>query len=536
MCILTSAAVRGAAPFACPERGAADADLAAQFLALATVLPRLEGPATLRSELAGALAQLPGVATATLGLVEAPAPVPSADWMRTIGAAGQSFGWLALDLSDPIRFAPVVEPLERFLALLGQELRSRARLSRALTAEEQRRRLLVRLSDRLADREQEHRRLAEIARRTHNGVIVTDRAGKVTWVNDSFTRITGYPLEALIGRSPGAILQGRDTDPAAVSVMSQAIARGESCRVEILNYTKDGRGLWLDIEIVPLRNGCGALDGFVAIEADITAKKQAMAALTRAKQDAEAANRAKSAFLAQMSHELRTPLNGILGFSEMLVSCADRLSPDKRQAYASDIHEAGSHLLHLLTDLLTLSAVEAGRMQLTCAATDAAPAAKEALRGFRATIEQRRIRVVCEGLDHLPPVRADHRALVQIFYNLISNALKHAPTGGRIGLIANAGPDRVGFSVIDDGPGLPPDKLEGLFQPFATISNPHLTRPSGAGLGLSIVRGLVTAQDGTVQAGASRWGGARICFSLPCAESPVADMSTAAATAALDAL
>jgi hypothetical protein len=485
--------------------------VADHFLVVANMLRVLDRLSDMAAFVRLAVAEVPGVAHAevVLDAGDAPARDPQWDWVQAIVGGGTVFGHVCLTLSDRTAFQACAKPLVNLIALIGQELQSRARLARAEQAEARLKALLDTAEGKLAEQQNQARALSQIARRTHNGVIVTDAEGRVTWVNDSFTRITGYTLEEMAGRSPGAVLQGERTDPEASEAMSRARCDGTPCRVEIANYTKDGRELWLDIEIVPVRDETGRIEAFIAIETDVTETKQTLHALHEAKQEAEAANMAKSAFLAQMSHELRTPLNGILGFSELLAAPGLPLGEAKRQEYASDIHGAATHLHTLLSDLLNVSALEAGRLKLASDPVALDEALAETLRGFRADIESRALVVERDG---------GRRALVQILYNLVSNALKHVPDGGRLAISAR--PDGLGhlaIAVEDDGPGLPEEKMAELFEPFATIGDPLLTRQSGTGLGLSIVRGLTQAQGGSIRAGASRWGGAAITVVLPLA-------------------
>jgi hypothetical protein len=506
----------------CAPAPAGAGSVAERFLVLANMLRVLNRPDDVAGFLQRALAELPGVAAAEVAL-EPKAPCGAQwEWHRRVVGSGGDFGYIALQVADAEAFRPCLTALTNLIALVGQEMQSRQRLLRAERAEARLRRLLDTTQGRLAEQEGQARTLAQIARKTRNGVIVTDADGKVVWVNDSCQRITGYGLQDFVGRNPGKMLQGELTDPAASEEMGRARRNGEGCRVEIVNYAKDGRPIVLDIEIVPVRAADGTLEGFVAIETDVTETKRTLAALDEAKRQAEAANMAKSAFLAQMSHELRTPLNGILGFSELLAAPGLPLSEAKRAEYAGDIHGAATHLHRLLSDLLNVSALEAGRLHLASDPVPVAESLAEVLRGFGADLEGRGIAVLQEGLERGPDgplrVRGDRRALVQILYNLISNALKHVPDGGQLAVTAQRSGRSLAIGIEDDGPGLPEEKHAELFQPFATIGDPLLTRQSGTGLGLSIVRGLVLAQGGSIRAGASRWGGACIAFALPLAE------------------
>ena len=182
--------------------------------------------------------------------------------------------------------------------------------------------------------------------------------------------------------------------------------------------------------------------------------------------EAEAANASKTAFLANMSHELRTPLNAILGFSEIISQeCFGPVGSARYKDYAGDIHSSGAHLLSLINDLLDIAKIEAGRM-------DIAPHPLDAQRIFEI-------------------------ALKQILINLVSNAVKFTPEGGRIEVVAGLARDG-GFQILvkDNGPGIPHDKLDRIFTPFSQVDNRYDRQAGGTGLGLALVRGLAELHGG----------------------------------------
>jgi len=214
--------------------------------------------------------------------------------------------------------------------------------------------------------------------------------------------------------------------------------------------------------------------------------------------EAETANAAKSAFLANMSHELRTPLNAILGFSEIIAGQAMGPGAMTRYSeYARDIHTSGDHLLSLINDLLDVAKIEAGKMEIDPKPVDP----RHVMEGigrimanrFAARSQEFSIAVAPE----LPLLVADERALKQMLLNLVSNAAKFTPPGGHIAI--TCGISRAGgmeFCVDDDGPGIAPEKLARLFQPFNQIENRFDREAGGTGLGLALVQGLVQLHGG----------------------------------------
>lgn len=213
---------------------------------------------------------------------------------------------------------------------------------------------------------------------------------------------------------------------------------------------------------------------------------------------AEAANVAKSSFLATMSHELRTPLNAILGFSEVMKS--ELLGPLRNETYrgyADNIHASGTHLLHLINEILDLSRIEAGKHELTEEAVKLVEVAAECHVLLRLRAENKKIQLVERLEPNLPPLWADERALRQVILNLLSNAIKFTPNGGTVTLEIRQSKngDQV-ISVSDTGPGIPAEEIPKVLQAFGQGSLAHTTTEGGTGLGLPIVRSLVELHGG----------------------------------------
>jgi len=219
-----------------------------------------------------------------------------------------------------------------------------------------------------------------------------------------------------------------------------------------------------------------------------------------ARRRAEAANSAKSRFLATMSHELRTPLNAILGFSEVMKS--EMLGPmenPKYTEYAGNILESGRHLLHLINEILDLTRIESGRYELHEEPVRLADITDECHRLLKLRAEGKGIDVVEEGPTDLPVVWADQRAMRQICLNLMSNALKFTPKGGRITLSVGTMPDGGQFlAVRDTGPGIPEEEIPKVLQAFGQGALAHQTAEGGAGLGLAIVKNLIELHGGSL--------------------------------------
>jgi len=218
-----------------------------------------------------------------------------------------------------------------------------------------------------------------------------------------------------------------------------------------------------------------------------------------ARRRAEAANVAKSRFLATMSHELRTPLNAILGFSEVMqAELLGSMQNKNYLEYAGNIHASGRHLLQLINEILDLSRIEAGRYELNEEPIRLSEIVEECHRLLALRAESKGLQVAPELPKGLEPIWADERAIRQICLNLLSNALKFTPRGGRITLTVAATPDGGQMlSVKDTGPGIPKEEIPRVMQAFGQGSLAHQTAEGGTGLGLPIVQNLVTLHGGT---------------------------------------
>lgn len=219
-----------------------------------------------------------------------------------------------------------------------------------------------------------------------------------------------------------------------------------------------------------------------------------------ARRRAEAANSAKSRFLATMSHELRTPLNAILGFSEVMhTEMFGPLDNPKYREYAGNILDSGKHLLHLINEILDLTRIESGRYELHEEPVRLAEIIDECHRLLKLRSDSKGIEIVEEAEPGLPIVWVDRRAMRQICLNLMSNALKFTPKGGRVTLSVGHTPDGGQFlSVRDTGPGIPADEIPKVLQAFGQGALAHQTAEGGAGLGLAIVQNLIELHGGSL--------------------------------------
>lgn len=228
----------------------------------------------------------------------------------------------------------------------------------------------------------------------------------------------------------------------------------------------------------------------------------------------EVASRHKSEFLANMSHELRTPLNAIIGFSEVLVDRMFGEMNDKQEEYLRDILESGRHLLSLINDILDLSKVEAGRMELEVTDFDLPQAIENALILVRERAARRGIALNRTVDERLGEVRADERKIRQVVLNLLSNAIKFTPEGGRIEVRAVPADECVEVSVSDTGVGIAPTDQEAVFEEFRQVGA-SLAKQEGTGLGLALCRKFVELHGGRIWVQSEVGRGSTFTFTLP---------------------
>ncbi|XBQ16257.1 MAG: PAS domain-containing sensor histidine kinase [Oceanicaulis sp.] len=230
---------------------------------------------------------------------------------------------------------------------------------------------------------------------------------------------------------------------------------------------------------------------------------------------AEEANRSKSEFLANMSHELRTPLNAINGFSEIMAGeMFGPLGHERYKDYVADILSSGQHLLSLINDILDMSKIEAGKMQLQPEPVEPAELIEQCVRIMRARAEEKQIRLTVEG-GELPTVEADPRAIKQVLLNLMSNAVKFTPEGGSVTVRGFDAADGVVLQVADSGIGIAEADLPRLGRPFEQIESQHSKKHAGSGLGLALSKSLVEMHGGTLRIDSVEGKGTTVSFSLP---------------------
>jgi len=229
----------------------------------------------------------------------------------------------------------------------------------------------------------------------------------------------------------------------------------------------------------------------------------------------ELASRHKSEFLSSLSHELRTPLNAVIGFSEALLERMFGEMNAKQEDYLKDIHSSGQHLLSLIKDILDLSKIEAGRMELELSEFSLPNALQDAITLMRERAQTHGIAIELRVDKRLDEIRADERKLKQIVLNLLSNAVKFTPDGGRVELDARVNGSSVEVSVKDTGVGIAPEDQQAVFEEFRQVGHHYTIKHEGTGLGLALTRRFVELHGGKISLESELGKGSTFTFTLP---------------------
>ncbi|MGB0712088.1 MAG: ATP-binding protein [Gammaproteobacteria bacterium] len=326
-------------------------------------------------------------------------------------------------------------------------------------------------------------------------VSMSDSSGRFTYVNKHFCDLTGYRRSELIG-SDYSMLRSSVHDDRFYDEIWETAAGGNIWRGEVCNRDRKGELFWLDATIVPMEKTAGGNDEYLCIQFDITARKQAETALLDSVDAAQAADRAKTQFVANLSHEIRTPMNGVVGMLQMLRKSS---LDDKQQRMVGVALRSLRDLVGLLRDMLDYATVEKGQVEFRSIQFKPGNLLSDVVDVFNAQARERGVTLStrCDGMPE--QLIGDPFRLKQVLNHLVDNAIKFSPEGGEVTIrVHSESGDRYCFEVRDEGIGIPRGAEAHIFQFFTQLDARTTREFGGVGLGLALARGLVDRMGGVI--------------------------------------
>ncbi len=398
----------------------------------------------------------------------------------------------------------------------------------------------------LVEKERKYRDLVEHA----NSIILRwNSEGQITFLNEFGLRFFGYSAEEIFGRNlvgtivPYSESGGRDLS----QLVQQIVNRPEAYEQNINeNVKRNGERAWVTWANRIERDRQGQVVEILSVGTDITEQRRAEAAIRElnaslerrvaertaelavARDRAEEADRLKSAFLATMSHELRTPLNSIIGFTGILLQqLAGPLNPEQSKQLEM-VRNSARHLLALINDVLDISKIEAGQLEITREQFDLHASVERAAQIVQPLADKKGLAMRLNLANDLGSITSDRRRFEQVLINLLNNAIKFTDRGAITLETIRLNPEKIEVRVRDTGIGLKPENLASLFQPFHQIDTGLSRQHEGTGLGLAICRRLVELMGGQIRVESQFGEGSTFSFTLPC---PVNELATKDSTA-----
>ncbi len=317
----------------------------------------------------------------------------------------------------------------------------------------------------------------------------TDLNGHITYINKKFCDISGFSEDELIGQ-PHNIIRHQDMPKEVFKKLWNTISTKGIFQDIIKNKKKNGDYYYVDSTVMPILDVNGEIKEYFAVRRDVTE-------LIQAKEEAQAAERAKSSFLATMSHELRTPLNAVIGFSQMLLM-KKNIEQEKLLDYINKINDAGKHLLHVVNNILDYSKIDSEKIDLDKSYVSIDKLMDDVITLLEVSAQNKEITLLKENVEHID-VLADEQLLKQVFLNILSNAVKFTPKRKTITVSCY---DNEEYNIVvfcDEGIGLEDYQIEKIFQPFAQVKDNQYSAIEGTGLGLAICKKIIELHHGKIE-------------------------------------
>ena len=365
--------------------------------------------------------------------------------------------------------------------------------------------------------------------------MITDSEGHIEYINPKFTELTGYTPEDTLGQNP-RILQSSETSIEEYSELWKTIKSGNEWRGEFCNRRKNGVLYWEHTSISPVKNDAGVITHFVAVNEDVTKRKQMeemlkrseknalnkMKEATEAQKKAEIANTTKSEFLANMSHEIRTPMNGIVGMTDLLL---DTELTNEQREFASIVQSSTNALLNVINDILDFSKIEAGKLKMENIAFDLRIVEESTIDLFAVKAEKKGLKLSCFINPEIPSLlRGDPGRLRQVLVNLTGNAIKFTNSGEiqvRVTMAEETNSHiTVRFETKDTGIGIPADRINHLFKSFSQADTSTTRKYGGTGLGLAISKQIVELMGGEIGVESEEGKGSNFWFTVVLEKQP----------------
>ena len=359
----------------------------------------------------------------------------------------------------------------------------------------------------LAEKNKELRKLSIVASKTDNAVSITDHKGVAEWVNDGFTRLTGFTYEEVVGKHPGDLLYGELTNRQTIAEMNQKLAEKQSYSGELLKYRKDGSTLWMGLTITPIIEDNGKVSKFIFIESDVSERKEAEAKMEAYLHDLEKTNKELDKFAWVVSHDLKAPLRAIGNLAGWIEEDAgDQFNDEVRQNF-NIIKGRITRMEDLINGLLDYSKAHRKKGE------DVPVNIRELIRD---TIDFIGAPQNCnlEIGNKMPVLFTDKIKIQQVFSNLLTNAIKYNDKEKiYIRVDMKESTDKWEFSVEDNGPGIEPQYHEKIFVIFQTLN--ARDNFESTGVGLAIVKKIIEEEGGTIRVESDKGRGAKFCFTWP---------------------
>jgi PAS domain S-box-containing protein len=389
----------------------------------------------------------------------------------------------------------------------------------------------------------ESRKLSLVASKTDNAVIITDEHGRIEWVNESYSRLTGRRLADVANRPLIEQLASPEGSANAVERITEALARREPVTLDVVQRAIADRHFHVHLDVQPVVSEDGRVENFIAIETDITSRVETEQQLRRAKSEADAASRAKSDFLASMSHEIRTPMNGVIGMTSLMLETD---VTEEQRDYLHTIRTSGDVLLSIINEILDFSKIESGKMELETQPFEITQCVEEAIDIFTQQAAAKNIELAYHLSPSVPRcIVGDITRLRQVLVNLLNNAIKFTPSG-IVTMEINAlprdtfaplpeGKVKLEFRITDTGIGIPPERLGLLFKPFSQVDSSTTRKYGGTGLGLAICDRLCQLMGGRISVESAVGKGSCFHFTIQTNEAPAAETAASLKFGALPA-